>query len=907
MRIHRLWLDGYGRFAGRVLDLDPGFQVIVGPNEQGKTTLRAFIGDILFGQKRSALQRVYEPSQDVRRPWHHPDQYAGRLLYRLDDGREIEVQRNFDRRNESINVFDRTHGTEITGEFPVYRNRENAFAEQQLGVTKAVFLNTATIDHLRLDHLGDDDALVEIREKILSLADSSQESGSADAAIRRLEGRIAAIGRPAPNSKRPLPAARAQLAALHDEQARALARRRELADLEARRQAAATEVGALRSRHRALEGELRGVDRFDRAKRLREAERLTARIDELTQQCFALSAYREFPVDEAPEVQRAANAAATARAQIERTQTEYAECTAQLDEELERLGPAAIQEFTEIPEESERKLADLETRIARLRERLETLEHDREAAETQHAQAEATLAALPDFSHAGPDPVEWLTQLATSFRLQVQARDRERAELERLQEEVKQAEERLAEPERVFADVDDFSGRARQFEVDVRVFENRMSELKTRIEQLRVRAREDTESVPGWRFLALLSAVFGVAATATAYYFGNKTAYISSVLLGLAVLWFAGNWLLVRHSGARAHASLAEIEAEEAGLRESHRQQREAIETALERAGVESVRELEAMYDRYVLARKELESLRQRLTAQEPKCADETRQVAHLIQRLSDTFGRLGVVLAGETDVQSAANRAIARYQEYRDAKRRIAETRDLPARFQKDYDAAQAELEGLERQDIDLSLELRQIMRSSGFREESRHTSALSAVRAYRIRSAQYRQKRGRVEVLQERIQGMRQRLEVEQQDLSAQEEALARFLDAAGADSLDAWHEMAEHARSYRAAWNERAALQEQFENLMDGEKIDALRDAADADGFAQERPGRGRDEIKAELERVAEAIERKAAEEYALKIEITEKAAGTRPINEIEEECAEAELRVRKLELEMEAASY
>jgi uncharacterized protein YhaN len=50
MRIERLDLIAFGPFTDVVLDLDgPGFQVIFGPNEAGKTTARAAIANLLFG------------------------------------------------------------------------------------------------------------------------------------------------------------------------------------------------------------------------------------------------------------------------------------------------------------------------------------------------------------------------------------------------------------------------------------------------------------------------------------------------------------------------------------------------------------------------------------------------------------------------------------------------------------------------------------------------------------------------------------------------------------------------------------------------------------------------------------------------------------------------------------------
>ncbi|MCC6155680.1 MAG: AAA family ATPase, partial [Candidatus Hydrogenedentes bacterium] len=207
MRFTTLWLDGYGRFSDHRIELKPGLQVILGPNEQGKSTIRNFISDMLYGQRRGA-QRNFDDANELRRPWSGGERYAGRLVYVLDDEREIEVQRDFDKKRGTISVFDRTHMRDITAEFERLKNKEPNFAEQHLGLSKAVYLSTATIGPMTLDDLGDDDALAQIREKIVSLADTSDESGTADAALRILNDRITEIGRAVSHSKKPLPLAK---------------------------------------------------------------------------------------------------------------------------------------------------------------------------------------------------------------------------------------------------------------------------------------------------------------------------------------------------------------------------------------------------------------------------------------------------------------------------------------------------------------------------------------------------------------------------------------------------------------------------------------------------------------------------------------------------------------------------
>ena len=57
MRIASLDLIRYGRFENKEIPFAKGasdFQMIVGPNEAGKTTIRAAISDLLFGFEHNA-------------------------------------------------------------------------------------------------------------------------------------------------------------------------------------------------------------------------------------------------------------------------------------------------------------------------------------------------------------------------------------------------------------------------------------------------------------------------------------------------------------------------------------------------------------------------------------------------------------------------------------------------------------------------------------------------------------------------------------------------------------------------------------------------------------------------------------------------------------------------------------
>lgn len=69
------------------LNLIKNFTEIFGENEAGKSTIQAFIHSILFG---FPTKKSKEPRLEPRLG----NQYGGKLVLILDDGLEIEVERN---------------------------------------------------------------------------------------------------------------------------------------------------------------------------------------------------------------------------------------------------------------------------------------------------------------------------------------------------------------------------------------------------------------------------------------------------------------------------------------------------------------------------------------------------------------------------------------------------------------------------------------------------------------------------------------------------------------------------------------------------------------------------------------------------------------------------------------------
>lgn len=364
MRIERLELQAFGRFDNRTLDLQPGLNVIYGPNEAGKSTVQRFIEGMLYGQHQPGLKRrVKRPEWERYRPWHGRA-YRGALSYRLSDGRGFRIERDFE--EAAVRIFDADTGQDLTGQFHVDPgSRERLFAAAHLGLSQTEFLSTVCIGQLLTTAVSD---AGELAERIANLQDTGREDASATQALGRLErAEKEQVGSDrAPTS--PWGKLMVRIARLQGE-------------LEAARQTRAANLGreAERNRLQAERDQLAAAERrlsaaLDRARLaelqsdLQRAEALQAERAALAAQAQELAAYAAFPADAWDEVNRLAAAG-----------TRLDEQTSAAAQELERLNAAVAAAAAKV-EAYDPRLADLDEGAA----------HTVSAAFSRYQQAVAT-------------------------------------------------------------------------------------------------------------------------------------------------------------------------------------------------------------------------------------------------------------------------------------------------------------------------------------------------------------------------------------------------------------------------------------------------------------------------------------------------------------------------------------
>ncbi|MFC1953901.1 AAA family ATPase, partial [Chloroflexota bacterium] len=98
MQLNEIHIDGFGIFNDRhITGLSSGINVVYGPNEFGKSTILAFIRQMLFGFPSPTSAKAY--------PVLSGGEYGGRLVCKLADGEIVTISRQAGRSGGPVECF----------------------------------------------------------------------------------------------------------------------------------------------------------------------------------------------------------------------------------------------------------------------------------------------------------------------------------------------------------------------------------------------------------------------------------------------------------------------------------------------------------------------------------------------------------------------------------------------------------------------------------------------------------------------------------------------------------------------------------------------------------------------------------------------------------------------------------
>ncbi len=185
MKLVEIHLDGFGRLVNHTFRFAPGFNLIFGPNEAGKSTLQRAMLSLFYGfwgeGRMTATKRAVATTFH---PWDKSAPYAGSLIYALDDGQTFQVSRTFAPKPATL-LTTYPDESDVSNQFKKASQGRLFFADTQLGMGKEVFENTCYVRQAELVAL--EASANAITETLMRLAASASADTTAADAIALLE------------------------------------------------------------------------------------------------------------------------------------------------------------------------------------------------------------------------------------------------------------------------------------------------------------------------------------------------------------------------------------------------------------------------------------------------------------------------------------------------------------------------------------------------------------------------------------------------------------------------------------------------------------------------------------------------------------------------------------------------
>lgn len=108
--IRNIHIDGFGKFCGKELSFGPGLNIVYGPNESGKTTIKEFLVHMLFGLEKSRGIAARSDAYTIYMPVFGGN-YGG-IIEIESDGHAWLLERNFRTGEKFLNLYDKESGQE---------------------------------------------------------------------------------------------------------------------------------------------------------------------------------------------------------------------------------------------------------------------------------------------------------------------------------------------------------------------------------------------------------------------------------------------------------------------------------------------------------------------------------------------------------------------------------------------------------------------------------------------------------------------------------------------------------------------------------------------------------------------------------------------------------------------------
>ncbi len=608
MRFLRAHIFGYGKFVGFEMEFYPGFQIVYGPNESGKTTLLNFILDMIFGQKTS-IRKGAQLSENyyIYKPWNESE-YKGELCIRLDNQNLIHLRRIFGD-NGSLLVFEGVNPTDITSRYPQLPNAEVAFPQSQFGISRDLFVSIATISMKTLDQLGGPDCIKRIKEHLVRLIDTGSLEASSKEIIEYLGKDKDGYLQRLLSLRDSLKDKKENLSILKEEQ---LNLRGEYIACKKQYMYLIREIGVLQNEVENLRERVTYSNKYRLWRKKNDAKALVEQLDGLTAQYFSYSSVKDFPLQLNTRLVQLKSAYEHLVRQKESIQRKLDEITLEIDNLEEELRVKKFKKIDDIHYLRE-KFNRLNDNILKMESPLEEKKRLRDKLRSELAEIERKKNLYPGMDKISQeviDKFDGLNNLHNTLLMQI---ENEEEKLRRTENELEQLKYELHPLIKTFGEYRDISGLVLEYEYLTTEPEKIVNRLQLEINKLEdliesYKEEKRTHLVVGV-ICFLLSLFFG--------YFYFITYSFASVFFAL-VIFLAMLYCMGTYRGLSIELKEKENLLEGRGkelerVRSEPNISSHPVAKMMASAGVATISELLGLHRRYLMLLDEKEELEKRI------------------------------------------------------------------------------------------------------------------------------------------------------------------------------------------------------------------------------------------------------------------------------------------------------
>jgi DNA repair exonuclease SbcCD ATPase subunit len=226
MRLVELYVTGFGKLVDRTVRFAPGFNLIFGPNEAGKSTLQQAILTLLYGFfEEGTITAAKRATLSALQPWDTRTLYAGSMTYLLDNEQTFQIARTFAPRTVTT-LLALPNNVDVSSHFRSASHGRLFFADEHLGMSREVFEKTCYVRQAELVAL--ETSADSITDALMRLSTSATTDTTATEAIALLDDLLKESVGTARARTKPLPQAQERLASLEAERSEVMQQRNEL-------------------------------------------------------------------------------------------------------------------------------------------------------------------------------------------------------------------------------------------------------------------------------------------------------------------------------------------------------------------------------------------------------------------------------------------------------------------------------------------------------------------------------------------------------------------------------------------------------------------------------------------------------------------------------------------------------